>query len=155
MMIHFVLSYRIKVAISIGLDAVVQVREVPRTATITTLHPCGRLGCCRTTCQEYHSEEEHGYWKFCLVEKMCRNSYRVSKQHHAVMVMKFYHYFLQSADETFESFCEKHTYPENIATSSLNGILKSGELSEDTYKPSFRLLLYLDELENSKRMISE
>ena len=66
-------------ALSIDLDAVVQVREVPMDVNITTLHKCGNQRCSRTSCQGYHSEEEGEYWKFCLVKEMCRNSYKVSE----------------------------------------------------------------------------
>ena len=57
--------------------------------------------------------------------------------------------------ETFESFCERHAYPKDISTSSLMKLLECEELTEDTYKPNFRLLLYLDELEHARKMIFE
>ena len=58
-------------------------------------------------------------------------------------------------DQSFDSFCEQYTYPEEITSSYLMDILESEELSESNYKLIFRLLLYLDELEQSRKMIAE
>ena len=144
-------------ACSVDHASVVKVRELPCTVTLTSLRQCDIQRCTRAGCNNYHSMEELEYWRFCLMKRMCKDSFRVScNMVNNWLALCILSHSAQRADDwSFDSFCEQHTYPEDITSSYLMDILESEGLSESNYKLVFRLLLYLDELEQSRKMIAE
>ena len=142
---------------SVDHASVVKVRELPDTVTLESLRRCNTQGCTRARCKNCHSKEELEYWRFCLVKALCEDSFQVSCcTVNNWLALRMLSQFAQSIDDqSFDSFCEQHTYPEDITSSHLMDILEFEDLSESSYKPNFRLLLYLDELEQSRKMIAE
>ena len=64
-------------ALSTDCKAVVQVKEIPLwISNITSLERCNTQGC--NDDNHCHSDEELDYWRFSLLKKKCKDSYRVS-----------------------------------------------------------------------------
>ena len=126
--------FRIRIRVSVALDKkrVMKVKEPPHDASLV--------------CDQAETKEEFEYWKYCFLKNKFKKYITVSLYITCIII--------NNCTQEIDRYIDWYGYPLVIPSDSWQ-LLIDKELSEDNYSVKFHLLLYLDELASSRKLIAE
>ena len=110
----------------------------------------GRVCDC-DSCRRAHTEEEYLYWQWEVAKQIFK---KVCEQYlltHCLYLAVYYICFTQ--DSCFRQLCSKYGYPEENSA-IINSVLRE-RLVTGNYKSKYHKLVYLEKVENSRKIITE